>query len=178
MIVYRQRFAIDTLPFNYAISVGVGMDFIIKTVQLSIEKHITAPQSAQAIPSRAIVFLDLKNMFNNSSCKKLLQIIEENYPELLAIAHLLYETPGQVHYHWKDRSWHTIAMQEGVNQGYPLSSLFATLVFLRILCPLNTLMASQAALCLTNNDSGGDYYGSITHLFGYLDNVTAAVPPP
>ena len=44
MVSYQQRFAIDMRPLNYAIGVAGGMDFIIKTVQLGIEKHISGPQ--------------------------------------------------------------------------------------------------------------------------------------
>ena len=82
------------LPLNYAIGVDGGMDFIIKTVQLGIEKHISVPQSRNDLPSRAAVFLDLKNMFNNISCEELMNIITEDYPELLAIINLLYHDPG------------------------------------------------------------------------------------
>jgi len=48
------------------------MDFIIKTVQLSIDKYITAPQAAKARPTLVLVFLDLKHMFNNISSEELL----------------------------------------------------------------------------------------------------------
>jgi len=69
-------------------------------------------------------------MFNNISSKELMNIIAQDYPELLAISHLLYSSPGGIHYRWEDGSWRKTNMQEGVNQGCPLSSLFATLVLL------------------------------------------------
>ena len=143
MASYRQRFAIDMLPLNYAIGVDGGMDFIVKTVQLGIEKHISLPQSRNELPTRAAVFLDLKNMFNNISREELMNIIAADYPELLAIANLLYHDPGGIHYRWEDGSWRKTHMQEGVNQGCPLSSLFATLVLLRVLRPLNCLMRER-----------------------------------
>jgi len=43
VVSYRQRFAIDMLPLSYAIGVHGDMDFIIKTVQLGIQKHISGP---------------------------------------------------------------------------------------------------------------------------------------
>ena len=88
------------LPLNYAIGVDGGMDFIIKTVQLGIEKHISAPQLCHELPTRAAVFLDLKKMFNNISWEELMNIIARDYPELLTIAHLLYHSPGGIHYRW------------------------------------------------------------------------------
>jgi len=51
IVSYRQRFAIDMLLLNYAIGVGGGMDFIIKTVQLGIEKHISGPQQRNELPT-------------------------------------------------------------------------------------------------------------------------------
>ena len=96
-------------------------------------------------------------MFNNISRKKLFHIIEEDYTELPAFTHILYDSPGKVHYRWEDGSWLTISMEEGVNQGCPLSSLFATLVLLRIICPLNVLMADLATPRLTNNYIGDNH---------------------
>jgi len=51
------------------------MDFITKTVQLGIEKHITGPQNRNKLPTRAAVLLDLKKMFNNISREELMNII-------------------------------------------------------------------------------------------------------
>ena len=69
MVSYRQRFAIDVLPLNYAIGVDDGMDFIVKTVQLGIEKHISLSQSRNELPTRAAVFLDLKTCLTTSPAK-------------------------------------------------------------------------------------------------------------
>ena len=102
MTSYRQRFVIDMLPLNYAIGVDDGMDFIIKTVQLGIEKHISGPRIRNELPTRAVVFLDLKNMFNNISREELMNIIGQDYLELLTIANLLYHDPGVIHYRKED----------------------------------------------------------------------------
>ena len=40
----KARFAMDLLPFNFTIGVNQGMDFIIKSTQLSIEQYIKKPQ--------------------------------------------------------------------------------------------------------------------------------------
>jgi hypothetical protein len=52
------------LPYNYAVGIDGGMDFIIKSMQLSIEHHIITPQSNNTLPTRSALFMDLKNMFN------------------------------------------------------------------------------------------------------------------
>ena len=105
-----------------------------------------------------------------------MNIIAADYPELLAIANLLYHDPGVIHYRWEDGTWWKTHMQEGVNQGCPLSSLFATLVLLRVLRPLNCLMRERAADRLLRYDLGDDGHGSVAHIFGYLDDVTTLVP--
>ena len=39
---YCRNFALDLLPFNYAINVDSGMDVVVKASQLSVEKYITS----------------------------------------------------------------------------------------------------------------------------------------
>ena len=73
----------DLLPFNFAIGVDQGMDFIIKSTQLSIERYIEKPQLRGEAPTRAAVYLDLKNMFNSVSREQILHIIQSSYPELV-----------------------------------------------------------------------------------------------
>ena len=74
------------------------MDFIIKSIQLSIEKFITQPQEQQPLqlPTRAAFFADIKNMFNCVSREALIDTIQKSFPELLPLAHLLYGRPGTV----------------------------------------------------------------------------------
>ena len=47
-----------------------------------------------------------------------MNIIAQDYSELLTIAHLLYISPGGIHYQWEDGSWWNTNLQEGVNQGW------------------------------------------------------------
>ena len=47
------RFTQCLLPYNFAIGVKGGMNFIIKTMQLSMEKFITKPQEKGHLPTRA-----------------------------------------------------------------------------------------------------------------------------
>ena len=39
---YRRKFALDLLPFNYAIGIDSGMFFVVKASQLSVEQYITS----------------------------------------------------------------------------------------------------------------------------------------
>ena len=68
------------------------MDFIIKIMQLSIEKNITQPQeqTPSQLPNTAAFFVDIKNMFNCVSQEALVETIYESFPKLLPLAHILY----------------------------------------------------------------------------------------
>jgi len=104
------------------------MDFIIKSMQLSIEKFVDQPQRNDLIPTRAAIFVDLTNMFNSVSRTELFDVIHSDFPELTPLTSLLYTDYGNVYYKWDQHDWKTLHMKEGVNQGCPLSPIFATLV--------------------------------------------------
>ena len=80
---FRRRFARDLLPFNFAVGIDNGMDFVVKSLQLTMEKYITNPQSEGKAPSRAFISLDLANMFNEISRDYIFNIVTKRYPDLL-----------------------------------------------------------------------------------------------
>ena len=67
-------------------------------------------------------------------------------------------------------------MEEGVCQGCPLSPIFALLVVAKLLQSLDIELCERAATRLHNGNSGGDGFGGITHLLGYVYDVSACVP--
>ena len=95
---WKDKFALHLLPYNYAVGIPNGMDFIIKSMQLSIEKFIDHPQQQQLTPSRAAIFVDLTNMFNSVSRAELFDIIATDFPELTPLTSLLYTEYGDVYY--------------------------------------------------------------------------------
>ncbi|KAL7545463.1 hypothetical protein ACHAWF_008810 [Thalassiosira exigua] len=51
----KARFALDLLPYNFAIGVPGGMNFLTKAMQLTVEQeYIQGPQDRGECPSRAI----------------------------------------------------------------------------------------------------------------------------
>ena len=66
-------------------------------------------------------------------------------------------------------------MEEGVGQGCPLSLIFASLVVACLLKPLAKLLCARAAHQLKNGNLGDDGAGVITHLLGFVDDVSACV---
>jgi hypothetical protein len=58
----------------------------------------------------------------------------------------------------------------------PLFPIFASLVVANLLQPLNMELCERAATRLQNIDPGDDGFGGITHLLGYVDNISTCVP--
>jgi hypothetical protein len=172
---WKDKFALYLLPYNFAVGVPNGMDFIIKTMQLSIERFIDQPQRRNQLPTRSAVFVDLTNMFNSVSRHELFDIIATDFPELYSFTSLLYDVNGTVHYKWNQTEWHQLEMEDGVNQGCPLSPIFATLVLHRILQPLDKALKERAQARVLSGDLGDDGFGSIAHLLAYMDDISSTV---
>ncbi|KAL7523532.1 hypothetical protein ACHAWF_000558 [Thalassiosira exigua] len=166
----------DLLPYNFAIGVPGGMNFLTKAMQLTVERFIQGPQERHECPSRAMIFFDFVNMFNEMSREELLAKIAEKYPEMLPLALLLYEDPGVVHFRWEDGMWRRVSVAEGLNQGCPLSGLFAALVLHEIIAPVDALLKDRASDRLAGEIERDDSYGGITHFGGWVNDLLAGVP--
>jgi hypothetical protein len=64
-------------------------------------------------------------------------------------------------------------MKEGVSQGCPLSPLFASFVVARLLKPIHKLFHQRASDQLASGNPGDDGFGSISHLLGYVDDISS-----
>ena len=82
----RQKFANHLLPYNYVVGVPDGSDFIVKAMQLSIEKYIDNPQQTNRLPTRAAIFFDIKPI--QQRCTRRIQECHR---------HLLPRTPTTSH---------------------------------------------------------------------------------
>jgi hypothetical protein len=171
----RDKFASHLLPYNYAVGIPNGSDFVVKAMQLSIEKFIQTPQRTNTLPSRAAVFFDLTNQFNSVSREEFFNVIETSFPEILPLTTLFYQNATTVHHKWDDGTWRTLLMKEGVSQGCPLSPLFASFVVARLLQPIDSLLRERAATRLASGDPGDDGFGGISHLLGFVDDISSCV---
>jgi hypothetical protein len=148
----------------------------IKSMQLSIKKIIIPQQQRNNLPSHAAIFVNLTNIFNAVSCKELFDIINKDFPELSGLTHLLYTNSRDVFFKWNQVSWKLLQMKEGINQGCPLSPIFASLVLHQILKPLEEQLQQRAAAHLANGiPAGDDGFGSLAHLFAYMDDISLTV---
>ena len=59
------------MPFNYAVGFNGGVDTITNTIRLGVDKFINEEQQNNNLPTRALVSLDIRNMFNEISSQKL-----------------------------------------------------------------------------------------------------------
>ena len=173
------KFSSHLLTFNYAVGVPNGSNFVVKAMQLSIEKFINYPQHSNKLSTHAAIFFDLTNQFNSVSRKEFFNVIETSFPKLLPLTKLFYhDKANTVHHKWDDRTWRTLLMKEGVSQGCPLSPLFALFVVARLLEPIDSLLRKQAAARLDSGDPGDDGFGGISRLLGYVDDISSCVYLP
>ena len=101
-----------------------------------------------------------------------MSIIAEKFPELLPVATLFYSNSGKVNLRRDNGSWHTVKMEEGLNRGCPLSSIFAAIVLNKILMPLDRIMKQHAAEQVSTMGPVDDGYGARTHQRRFVDNLS------
>ena len=150
----------------------------LKALQLAVEKYITKPQQSGQAPSRCYISLNLKNMFNEISREKILQVIQAKFPEMLPLVSLLYSDPGTVFFPMADGTWHTQSMAEGVNQGCPLSSILAALVLHEVLAPIDAKLKLRAVNHLRLQNKGDDETGGVKHIIPWRTSMTLELPSP
>ena len=174
----KSKFAAHLFPYNFAVGIEDGANFIVKAMQLAVEKYIDIPQRRDLPPTRAAVFFDLINQFNSVSREEFFHVIQDHFPEILPLTTLFYGTDMTVHHKWNDGSWRQLQMREGVSQGCPLSPLFASFVVARLLAPIDKLLKERAATRLASGDLGDDGHGGISHLLSYVDDISSCVYLP
>jgi hypothetical protein len=96
----RDKLSSHLLPFNYAVGVPSGSDFMVKAMQLSIKKNIDYPQRTNKLPTRAAIFFDLTNQFNSVSREEFFNVIETSFLKLLPLTKLFYHAANTVHHKW------------------------------------------------------------------------------
>jgi hypothetical protein len=176
LFLLRGKFASTLLPLNYAFGVHGGVDFITTTVRLGVEKYISTPERENQLPSRSLVSLDIRNMFNAVSREKLLSIISHDFPELEAFADLLYLEPGCSKVKRSDGTWTDIPVCEGFSQGCPASPLFAALVLNHILQKCHRDLSLRASRRFAQGLSHDDGQGGAPIILGYVDDVNSLLP--
>ncbi|EED86272.1 predicted protein, partial [Thalassiosira pseudonana CCMP1335] len=171
---FKSEFAAYLLPYNYAVGVNGGIDFITTTLRIGVEKYIGNQEAVGLMPTRALVSLDIRNMFNAISRHQLRDIVKADFPLLEAFVDSLYEQTGTTRIKMTDGTWRDIAVQEGFSQGCPLSPILAAIVLVHILRQVNTVLKKKAATRQKSDSDDG--MGSITTMMAYVDDANFLVP--
>ena len=178
IVKFGSDFASYLLPNNFAVGVKGGIDVITTTVRLAVDKFISGPESRGQVRTRALVSLDIKNMFNAISRETLRHIISESFPHLENFADLLYDSFGKTAVKMDDGTWRYIPVQEGFAQGCPISPIFAAIVLQHILKKVEADLGPEATarLSLLNPSATDDGLGGLMLLLAYVDDVNCVLP--
>ncbi len=170
----RSEFASYLLPYNYAVGIHGGIDFVTSSLRLGVEKYMKNQESVGLLPTRALVSLDIRNMFNAISRHKLREIVAEEFPRLQPFVDSLYEKEGQSCVKLDDGTWENIPVREGFSQGCPLSPILAAVVLNHILkkvdAKLRKISSTRSKL------DSDDELGGIALIMAYVDDANFLVP--
>jgi len=144
MSATRDKAAEYLAPTQFAIGLSSGMDTITHTIQSHTSRYIERPTTQKTTPTRAILILDLKNMFNQVSMVKAREIIYNNFSHLLPLFDTLYFEPTKCWYRCPDGSRHYILRKEGSSQGCPFAAFLAALVLDDVISTLNHELGERA----------------------------------
>ena len=170
----KAEFASYNLPFNYAVGIHGGIDFITTTLRLGVEKYISNLTDVGLLPTRALVSLDIRNMFNAISRHKLREIVAEEFPRLQPFVDSLYEEEGRTVVKLANGDWASIPVREGFSQGCPLSPILAAIVLNYILKQVDAKLHAKAAR--RPKKSSDDGLGGRTISLAYVDDANFLVP--
>ncbi|KAL7506974.1 hypothetical protein ACHAXN_005043 [Cyclotella atomus] len=152
---YSPIFADHLLPFNYAIGVSGGVDIIVKTIQLAVDKYIIKKETNGKLPTRALVSLDIKNMFNAVSRERLWEIFR-----LLSLSQISSMTA-------KARP----SCKKKMVHGSLLMSLKVSLKAAMTSSAGSNHSLNNAQHTELNGDKGDDNLGSLGFILRYVDDV-------
>ena len=143
----NQLFTEYLAPFNYAIGVKGGSNFVYHTTSFEINKYITRStiDMQHNPPSPCLISMDRQNMFNKISRERALDIINTHFPQLSQIANTLLAKPTTCHYMEPNGEWSHFQQGEGLPQGCPFSPVLAALVLNIIIKNLDKQIRARAA---------------------------------
>ena len=175
MSVSRDAIATYLSPHQFAIGLNAGLDFVTHTMQTQVDRYITEPPTSSNPPSRAILLLDLANMFNTISMVRARDLIFKHFPHLLPLFDTLYYSPTKCWYRDPTGARHHFLRQEGSSQGCPFAAFLACLVLHEVIQPLSTKLAQRAHTRKRLDGANDDGLGSLAVIMTYIDDCTASV---
>ena len=108
---------------QFGINIPSGLDYIIHSTYTDLERFVTFdPDDTSKLPTRAVLFLDIANMFNaisRDACRSVLQS-HPVFKTLLPLFDLLYKDPNVCWYQQPDGTFASFLQHEGFAQGCPI----------------------------------------------------------
>ena len=105
------------------------------------------------LPTRCLLSLDIHNMLNRMSRKRLRKILRKKFPHLVPLYDALYMKHGLVYFRHADGTVDFITQVEGCTQGCPLGAVFSSLVLGELLLSLNEDLKDR---CRNRTNKHGD----------------------
>ena len=144
---YVDEFKAYSNPHQYGIGTSNIMEFTTNACTVWTQQYITRflEEIPTNPPTRVLISLDLKNMFNACNRKQLVLLVQKHFPVLYSYFHLSYEDPNIIFFHQGDTGiWPRILQEDNCTQGDPLRVFFASAVFHKILEPLDKQLRHRA----------------------------------
>ena len=148
------------------------------TISAEINKYMSRTPLEQTTnpPSRCLISLNIRNMFNEISRERALDIIGTHFPQLSQLAHILLSEPTACWYMTPNGEWKYFNQKEDLPQGYPFSPILAALVLNFIITKLDVKLRTRAAKRIQMLIPLDDKEGGVTHLLAFVDDLNAVVP--
>jgi hypothetical protein len=137
MKVFHNQIVKFLLPNGqFGIAVLGGTDFVIHSTQSLIDCYLPHHTTS----TRAILLLNLVNMFNEVSCDACHDILASNpsLSPIICFFNILYSHSNTSWVHTPSHTWDTIIQDEGFTQGNPLGPLFSALTLSILLNQINS----------------------------------------
>lgn len=176
MEVYSTAFATYLLPLGqFGIALQGGMQLAIDSARAQLHRYIDSPPA----PTRALLLLDLRNMFNCVSRQAIRDTLLDHTPfnPLVPFVDLLYSQPNTCYYRDSEGNLGHFLQQEGVAQGCPLGPVLASLVLHMGKQDLAPFLNSLSADRLAQGNQGDDAQGSQVHTSSYIDDTHTFLDP-
>jgi hypothetical protein len=174
MTLYANRFSSFLLTEGqFGIAISGGIDFLLHSAQAQLHQYIDRPLASNQAPHRALLSLDITNMFNAVSRDAARAVLANNsqFHALLPYFDLMYGSSNRCFFTCPDGSSDYFLQHEGFPQGDPLAPVLACLVLHQLLQSINKQLLQRAAHRLHSRQPGDDGYGSLAATLSYIDDT-------
>jgi hypothetical protein len=160
---------------QFGVAIPGGINFLLHSAQAQLYQYIDRPTEANKSPHRALLLLDIVNMFNEVSrdaARKILST-QPHFSALLPYFDLMYGSANRCYFTTPEGMTDFFLQHEGFPQGDPLAPVLACLVLHQLLEPLNAGLSNRATARLLSKIPGDDGNGSLAATSSYIDDTCA-----